>query len=172
MVVAASSDGKDGDGDEKDAKDSDAVAIAVGGVQKAVSPLLTIGDLKQFLAEEVRDLLRQEPSASVAVIARYPELADLYYAGLRGAEVPRLRRIAEQDFPFKPGIDVTDVRQVKGLEFDYVVLLETTSAVYPADDESRHLLHIAATRAAHQVWLICSSKPSVLLPDELRERDF
>ena len=130
------------------------------------------GDAVGFLAEELRDLLRQEPSASVAVIARYPELADLYYAGLLGAEVPRLRRIAEQDFPFKPGIDVTDVRQVKGLEFDYVVLLETTSAVYPADEESRHLLHIAATRAAHQVWLICSSMPSVLLPDELREREF
>ena len=33
-----------------------------------------------------------------------------------------MRLISEQDFPFQPGVDVTDVRQVKGLEFDYVVL--------------------------------------------------
>ena len=38
-----------------------------------------------------------------------------------------MRRVAEQDFPFKPGVDVTDVRQVKGLEFDYVVLVEVTA---------------------------------------------
>ena len=40
--------------------------------------------------------------------------------GLRLAEVPRLRHVSRQNFSFSPGIDVTDVRQVKGLEFDYV----------------------------------------------------
>ena len=43
------------------------------------------------------------------------------------AEVPNVRLIAEQDFPFKAGVDVTDVRQVKGLEFDYVVLVDVTA---------------------------------------------
>jgi DNA helicase-2/ATP-dependent DNA helicase PcrA len=87
---------------------------------------------------------------------------------LRGAaEVrgPSLRRIADQDFPFRPGVDVTDVRQVKGLEFDYVVLAEVTDATYPVDDEARHLLHIAVTRAAHQLWILASGRPSPLLPD-------
>ena len=152
--------------------DQDAPAATRRGAPVELFRFSHSGDAVGYLAEELRDLLRQEPSASVCVIARYPEQADLYYAGLLGAEVPRLRRIAEQDFPFKPGIDVTDVRQVKGLEFDYVILLETTSSVYPPDDEARHLLHIAATRAAHQLWLICSTKPSLLLPDELQRRDF
>jgi DNA helicase-2/ATP-dependent DNA helicase PcrA len=130
------------------------------------------GEAVGFLAEALKELIEGEPRASVAVIARHPEQADLFYQGLARAEVPKLRRIAHQDFPFKPGIDVTDVRQVKGLEFDYVVLLEVTHATYAADDEARHLLHIGATRAAHQLWVLSSGPPSSLLPEELRDRSF
>jgi DNA helicase-2/ATP-dependent DNA helicase PcrA len=128
------------------------------------------GDAVAFLGEALRELVRDEPRASVAIITRFPEQADVYFDGLRKAEVPQLRRIAEQDFPFRPGVDVTDVRQVKGLEFDYVVLAEVTDASYPAEDEARHLLHIAVTRAAHQLWILTSSRPSPLLPAELIER--
>jgi DNA helicase-2/ATP-dependent DNA helicase PcrA len=130
------------------------------------------GEAVAFLGEALRELMQSEPRASIALIARYPEQADVYYRGLINAEVPHLRRIAEQDFPFKPGIDVTDVRQVKGLEFDYVVLLEVSRASYPVNDESRHLLHIAATRAAHQLWVTTSGEPSLLLPESLRDRAY
>lgn len=127
------------------------------------------GEAVAFLGEALRALMGAEPRASVALIARYPEQADLYYQGLRNAEVPFLRRIARQDFPFKSGIDVTDVRQVKGLEFDYVVLLEMSAASYPTDDEARHLAHIGATRAAHQLWITATGEPSRILPRKLRE---
>ena len=126
------------------------------------------GEAVAFLSEALRELMQQEPMASVAVIARYPEQAALYYRGLQTGEVPYLRHIADQDFPFRPGVDVTDVRQVKGLEFDYVVLVDVSASVYPDDLESRHLLHIAATRAAHQLWVTTSTKPSTLLPKSLR----
>ena len=130
------------------------------------------GDALAFLAESLRELIQSEPSASVAVVTRYPEQADVYYEGLKRGEVPYLRRIAEQDFPFKPGIDVTDVRQVKGLEFDYVIAVEVSDAAYPAEDEARHLLHIAATRAAHQLWILTTSRPSPLIPADLRDRAY
>ena len=125
------------------------------------------GEAVGFLSEALRKLVSSEPLSSVAVIARYPEQADLYYKGLRHGEVPNLRRIAEQDFPFRPGVDVTDVRQVKGLEFDYVVVVECNTATFPTDDETRHLLHIAATRAAHQLWVFSTARPSLLLPESL-----
>jgi DNA helicase-2/ATP-dependent DNA helicase PcrA len=130
------------------------------------------GDAVGFLAESLRDLARAEPRASIAVIARYAEQADLYYHGLVNAEVPNVRRVADQDFPFRPGVDVTDVKQVKGLEFDYVVLLEVNTATFPESDEARHLIHIAATRAAHQLWLTCTATPSKLVPELLRERGY
>jgi DNA helicase II / ATP-dependent DNA helicase PcrA len=130
------------------------------------------GDAVGFLAEALRELGTDEPQASIAVVARYPEQADLFYAGLRQAEINNLRRIAEQDFPFRAGVDVTDLRQVKGLEFDYVVLVEVNPSTYPVDDESRHLLHIGATRAAHQLWLLSTGRPSELLPRALRDREY
>jgi len=121
------------------------------------------GSAAAFLATGLRDLAMREPLASVALIARHPWQADVYYEVLSRAEIPNLRRVRDQDFPFRAGVDLTDVRQVKGLEWDYVILLDVNQQSYPADDESRHLLHIAATRAAHQLWLIASSEPSPLV---------
>ncbi len=123
------------------------------------------GEAVVFLADALRELVNQEPMASVALIARYPAQAETYYRALRGAEVPGLRRVLEQDFSFTPGIEITDVRQVKGLEFDYVVLLDVTAESYPNHQESRHLIHIAATRAAHQLWLVVPGRPSRVLDD-------
>ena len=130
------------------------------------------GEAVGFLAESLRALVHSEPLASIAVIARTPEQAAEYARGLQNAEVPHVRLIADQDFPFKPGVDVTDVRQVKGLEFDYVVLVEVTAQSYANTSEARHLLHIAATRAAHQLWITTSDRPSPLLPKELCERGY
>jgi DNA helicase-2/ATP-dependent DNA helicase PcrA len=149
---------------------ADAPEATRSGAPVELFPFAHTGNAMAFLSEALRELMNDEPNASVAVVTRYPEQADVYYAGLTRAEVPRLRRIADQDFPFKPGIDVTDVRQVKGLEFDYVILVEVNEGSYPTEDEARHLLHIGATRAAHQLWIVTAGKPSPLLPQELVER--
>ncbi len=125
------------------------------------------GEAVAVLARALRELATREPLSSVAVIARHAARADLFYRGLRRSEVPRLRRVSAQDFSFRPGVEVTDIRQVKGLEFDYVVLLDVDRATYPTTAESRHLLHIGITRAAHQLWLVCVGTPSTLLPDWL-----
>jgi DNA helicase II / ATP-dependent DNA helicase PcrA len=50
--------------------------------------------------------------------------------------------------------------------------VEATSSTYPVEDESRHLLYIAATRAAHQLWVLAPGTPSRLFPDELSERSY
>lgn len=123
-----------------------------------------------FLGDALRPLFTREPRATVAILARHPEQADAYYDGLLRAEVPMLRRIKVQDFAFRPGVEVTDIRQVKGLEYDYVVLVDVNASTFPADDESRHLFHIAATRAAHQLWILSTGMtPSPLVPPELIE---
>ena len=100
----------------------------------------------------------------MAVIARYPSQAKVYYEGLRKAEVPKLSLVLDQDFSFSPGVEVTDIRQVKGLEFDYVILVDVNTDTYPNDDESRHLFHVGATRAAHQLWVVVTMKPTAILP--------
>jgi DNA helicase II / ATP-dependent DNA helicase PcrA len=126
------------------------------------------GEASEFLSHALKELIRNEPAASVALVARHPEQARLYYDALSRAEVPALRLVADQDFSFTPGIDVTDVRQTKGLEFDIVILLEAGDASYPIADDARRLLHVAMTRAAHQLWVTYTGRPSPLLPDNLR----
>jgi DNA helicase-2/ATP-dependent DNA helicase PcrA len=126
------------------------------------------GEASEFLAQALKELVRAEPLASVAVIARHPEQARLYYDALSAAEVPSLRLVAAQDFPFRPGIDITDVRQTKGLEFDIVILLDVNEGSYARDEHARRLLHVAMTRAAHQLWITYTGTPSHLLPDSLR----
>ena len=126
------------------------------------------GEATEFLSHALVELMRAEPTASVALVARHPEQARLYYEALSEIEIPALRLVADQDFSFTAGIDVTDVRQTKGLEFDIVILLEVTEASYPTSDDARRLLHVAMTRAAHQLWITYTGAPSRLLPDPLR----
>lgn len=127
------------------------------------------GEAVAFLADALKSLRQRERRSTVALVSRTPEVAELYYKGLERAEVPELRRVRRQDFDFTPGIDVTDVYQIKGLEYDYVVVLEATAEQWPTALEARHLFHVAATRAAYQLWLITSGRPSGLLLPSLVE---
>lgn len=125
------------------------------------------GETVAWLSEVLKQLARDEPDANVALVARFPQQADLYFEGLSRAEVPNVRRVAKQDFSWDPGVDVTDVRQTKGLEFDEVILLETNSASYPATSQARHALYVGATRASHQLWCTASDEPSKLVADAI-----
>ena len=111
------------------------------------------GERLASLAEALRVLVASEGRASVAIIARDEASARRHYEALQRVDVPSLRLVIAQDFTFRPGIDLTTPAQVKGLEYDYIVILDANERSYPATDESRHLLHVAATRAAWQLWL-------------------
>jgi DNA helicase-2/ATP-dependent DNA helicase PcrA len=125
------------------------------------------GEAVAFLADALRELSSSEPDANVALLSRFPQQAEVYYEGLVRAEVPNVRRVRKQDFTWERGFDVTDVRQTKGLEFDEVILLETTASSYGETPQARHALYVGATRAAHQLWCITSEAPSRLVTDGL-----
>ncbi|HXU03088.1 MAG TPA: 3'-5' exonuclease [Polyangia bacterium] len=139
-----------------------------GGAPVESFPFSSAGECAEFLSHALKELVRNEPDASVALLARHPEQARLAYEALVRAEVPSLRLVADQDFSFSAGVDVTDVRQSKGLEFDIVILLDVNDASYPVTDDARRLLHVAMTRAAHQLWITYVGTASPLLPDGLR----
>ena len=116
-----------------------------------------------FLAEVLRDLASHERMASVALLSPDPEISDAYFEGLERSDLPRLRRVSDQEFTFTAGIEVTEVAQVKGLEFDYVILLAADAKSYPDTPASRRLLHVGATRAIHQLWVTAVGEPSPLV---------
>jgi DNA helicase-2/ATP-dependent DNA helicase PcrA len=117
-----------------------------------------------FLTDALRDLAREEPLASVAILTPSREASSLYHSGLAKSDLSQVRLAENQDFTFSPGIEVTEVEQVKGLEFDYVVLVDVTDQNYPDTPTARRLLHVGATRAIHQLWLACVGTPSSLVP--------
>ncbi len=118
-----------------------------------------------FLADALRKLADAEPLASVALLTPSAEASAIYHDGLAASEVPRLRRVANQDFTFGPGIEVTEIDQVKGLEFDYVVLVDVTDQNFPERAGARRLLHVGASRAVHQLWITSVGTPCSLLRD-------
>lgn len=116
-----------------------------------------------FLAEVLVELLEAEPLASIVLLTGGRGMSTLYYEGLARCDVPRLRQVTAMDFTFAPGIEVTEVDQVKGLEFDYVVLVEASMSWYPDSAASRRLLHVGATRAVHQLWITAVDDPSPMV---------
>lgn len=127
------------------------------------------GEAMTFLADVLQDLVDNEPLASIALLSRHPGQAKAAFHALERADIPGLRWVRDQDFAFAPGIEVTDISQAKGLEFDYVIVLDASQMSFREDDISRHLLHVAITRAAHQCWLLSVGSPTTLLPRALRE---
>jgi ATP-dependent DNA helicase UvrD/PcrA len=143
-------------------------ALALLGDQREDGPLMTTrsgppvevfeftdtGASVAFLADALMELSLHEPLASVAVLTPSATASETYCAGLVQSGVPRVHRVIDQDFRFSPGIEVTEIQQVKGLEFDYVIMVEAGDEQFRADDVSRRLLHVGATRAVHQLWIV------------------
>jgi len=121
------------------------------------------GAMIAFLADTLNDLTIREPLASVAVLTRTPEAAEFIYEGLKLTDLADFRIIREQEFTFTPGIDVTDITQTKGLEFDSVIIADADASTYGPDIRSRQLLYVGVTRASHQLWLLHCGNPSSLI---------
>lgn len=125
------------------------------------------GESLFLLSENLKALMEKEPLASVAIITHDQEDARRYHELLQQYEVPSLRIVEDQEFAFKPGIDICEIFQVKGLEFDYVIMMDVDTVNYPLNTYSRYLVHIGATRAAHQLWIMNYRLPSQVLPEWL-----
>ncbi len=145
------------------AEDGEAPEAVRSGPPVELLQFTDAGACVATLSDALRALVREEPLASVAVLTPNDAASELYYRGLADAEVPNLRRVAEQDFTFSPGIEVTEIAQAKGLEFDYVVLVDVGAGQFPDAPSARRLLHVGATRAVHQLWVTCVGEPSALV---------
>lgn len=102
-----------------------------------------------------------DPLASVTVILRTPEQAR-HAAKTLTYSVP-VHLALGGDFAFKPGVVVTCVAEVKGLEFDVVVLPDAGAGTWPATGDARRSLYVAVTRASHQLVLMAHGPFSPLL---------
>ncbi len=108
-------------------------------------------------AGHIEAFRERRPQALVAVLTRTRAEADRWAAGLNG-RLAGVRRAYRDTFGFGAGVVVSNVHQVKGLEFDGVVLVEPAGYA----ERDRNLLHVAITRAADQLWVVARSGRGVL----------
>jgi DNA helicase IV len=107
--------------------------------------------LEARLIEEIEERRSRDPRATIAVICRN-EAGARDHCSTLGRALP-LRLVLDGGFDFRPGIVVTTVAQVKGLEFDVAVLPDADRAHYPETPDSRRALYVAVTRALDQVMV-------------------
>ena len=69
-----------------------------------------------------------------------------------------VRLALDGDFDFSPGVTITSVQEVKGLEFDCVVVPDAQASTYPPTPQSRRSLYVAVTRATHHLGLAAVGK--------------
>jgi DNA helicase-2/ATP-dependent DNA helicase PcrA len=119
------------------------------------------GELAAALGNDIAALQRRDPRASVAVICRSPVTARRIVAAL-GASVPA-RLVFDGRFFARGPAQVTIVDEVKGLEFDFVLIPDATAAGYPDTPDARRALYVAATRARHQLLFAAVGAPTPLL---------
>jgi DNA helicase-2/ATP-dependent DNA helicase PcrA len=109
----------------------------------------------------LQDLRSREPLAGVAILARDAGAAREVHEVVSRALPARL--VHDGEFSFGPGVEVTEIAEVKGLEFDYVIVPDASARHYPSTPEHRRALHVAVTRAARQAWILSPGVPSPVL---------
>ena len=116
------------------------------------------------LASWTENLLKKDPYKLIALICRYPKQAMELKEELEVMISHEIRVGHRDQFTFEPGIIVSNIHQVKGLEFDAVALIEPSERFYPGRrSESRNMLYVAVTRAEDDLLVIGSSPFSTLL---------
>jgi DNA helicase IV len=104
------------------------------------------------------------PTMVTAVICATPEEAKFAYKMLQPTFGQLVRLGDAYSFSFEEGILVTDVHQVKGLEFFSVLLWNPTAQTYGSNDLGRNLLYVAVTRAEENLCLVTWARPASALP--------
>jgi len=132
------------------------------GAEVLFSVVPSEGHAALEIVHALRELRGRDPAVSVAVLARDADAARALHDIVSRAITARLVRDGE--FSFGPGVEITAVAEVKGLEFDYVIIPDASARHYPSTPEHRRALHVAVTRASRQAWILSPGAPSPILP--------
>ncbi|HEX5033698.1 MAG TPA: 3'-5' exonuclease, partial [bacterium] len=129
--------------------------------RRVENPTLLALRIGQWIAARQKDSAK----ALSAIICRWPKQAVQLLEELRKIGYPAVRLGHREQFDFSPGITVTNVHQVKGLEFRNVLIVEPSEENYKASsDEECNLLYVAVTRAEERLDFIGTQKATTLLP--------
>ena len=126
----------------------------------------------RFTQEWVEEILLVRKDSLGAIICANTLEAQQVYSGLKKLGCHSIRFGDAKHFEFTPGITVTDIKSVKGLEFENVLIFNPSQKNYPNQKHARNQLYVAVTRAEFKLDFIGYEEPSQILPSFIREQDW
>jgi DNA helicase-2/ATP-dependent DNA helicase PcrA len=108
------------------------------------------------------------PNSLTAVLCANPIEAKNAYKMLSNSFGPLIRLGDAYSFSFEEGIIVTDIKQIKGLEFLSVLLWNPSKINIPSNTLGQNLLYVAVTRAQENLSIVTWSKPHPAMPQFAR----
>lgn len=125
-----------------------------------------------IIGKWIKERIEENPHALSAVICRLPKQASNLVATLKKIGYPFVKWGYRENFDFSPGVIVTNVHQVKGLEFKNVLIINPTETQFnSASEEDRNLLYVAVTRAEVRLDFVTKDKPTTMLKKVLMDSD-
>lgn len=120
----------------------------------------------QRIVQRLEQRWAERPSEHLCVVCRQRDDARALFERLSGPMAERripVRLGHNKSFEFSPGVTVTNARQLKGLEFDTLILVDPGPDAYPDDPEGRRLLYTVVTRAREVLHLVSGNHPSPMV---------
>lgn len=144
------------------------IDIPSSGGRPGPRPALTIVDSEDAklacIVSIINELLIEAPSSHICLVCRHAKDAGPLKEKLQRRDITVPVRLGHnRQFEFSPGVTVTNLRQIKGLEFDSVILLDPTEANYPAGSQGQKHLYTVITRAKDHLYIVGNETPCALL---------
>ncbi len=105
------------------------------------------------------------PNSHCAVLCKTSFEASQIFHQLQNLGVTGIRLGNYEHFSFDPGVTITSIAQVKGLEFRHVLVTNPSLEQFRDNSKlDRNLLYVAITRAEEKLDFIVKDEPTNLLP--------
>ena len=153
-------------------KDEDLHLTPKFGPEPTITRCHSFSDAILETRKWLEDIIKEHRHAIGAVICKTRAEARHLFDALLKSGTHGIRYGDAQHFEFTPGITITDIKQVKGLEFSNVLLFNPSRKNYDRRNiHDRNSLYVAVTRAEYKFDMICYDKPSELIPNFVKEND-
>ncbi|WNF24864.1 RNA polymerase recycling motor HelD [Mesobacillus jeotgali] len=135
------------------------------GERPVLTQLANHEELHRRIADKVEQL-RSLGSHSIAIICKSAEESSTAYEDL--SNIDGIKLVKSSSLEYEQGVVVIPSYLSKGIEFDAVIIYDTSENVY-ADESLRRLFYTACTRAMHHLQLYSVGEPSPFLRKGLSE---
>lgn len=160
------------------------------GAKPVWAHFTTKNDEFNFLVNEIKEIKKTNSSYSIVVLCRNSKDTDTINNFLRANDIPSQFVKEDKIESFEDDkINICTMSSIKGLEFDYVFLMDLNDDIFPSrtgmdieDNEDiqivteRRLLYVCMTRARQGLVMCSSSKPSRFLleidPSKIEYKSF